>query len=198
MMEKNNVNIEKINFGPDERILEDLLNRIVNAKKEIYLMHFWFTWKPVADALIKAKRNGVRVNILVDKRSLIRMESKEKTYKYSTLKFLKKYGINNINIYSGVLFHHKVVLIDESFVIFGSLNLYRGSILEHCENLIAIRSKLLYNSFRNEFEKIAEIQSIPIENEILLQKILNNGRTRFSLKNIIILILNFIIKKLRG
>ena len=46
--------INELIFGPDQNIEKFVIDNINRAKKEIKMMVFWFTWKPIADALNKA------------------------------------------------------------------------------------------------------------------------------------------------
>lgn len=148
--------IEKIMFSPTDNIIEEINNRIKSAKEEIYIMHFWFTWKPIADALVSVEKS-VNIKILVDKRSLIHnMEDEIDTFDISVIQYLKNNEIDNIIIYDGTLLHHKTMIIDSDLVIFGSLNFYRNSIIDHLENCIIISDKDLNKKFKDEFIRISD------------------------------------------
>jgi phosphatidylserine/phosphatidylglycerophosphate/cardiolipin synthase-like enzyme len=151
--------IKCVEFGPKDNILNSTLEEVKNAKHSVYVMHFWFTWKPFADALIGAQNRKVAVHILTDKRSLLPLEAPDRRYDISCLEYLQKNGVSDIRIYTGALFHHKVILIDDAIVISGSMNLYRNSILEHCENLVILEDKALNEKFKEEFSNIRDIQS---------------------------------------
>ena len=69
---------------------------------------------------------------------------------------MKNNGIDNITIYDGTLLHHKTVIIDSDLVIFGSLNFYRNSIIDHLENSIIISDKDLNKKFKDEFIRISD------------------------------------------
>ena len=63
------VEAEEIVFGPDQDIEKFVIDHIDSAEKEIYLMVFWLTWKPIADALLRAHHRNVRLRILLDRRA---------------------------------------------------------------------------------------------------------------------------------
>lgn len=48
-------------FNQQHDLIGIILNEINNAKERVYLMHFWFTWKPIADALIIANNKGLDI-----------------------------------------------------------------------------------------------------------------------------------------
>ena len=112
-------------FNSNDDPVKEIIKCISNAKNEIYLMHFWFSWKPIADALIDAHSKGVKINILTDQRSLVKyMQDDEKTFSLSVPEYLFENGIKRIAIYFNEhLMHHKVIILDE-VIILGSLNLF--------------------------------------------------------------------------
>ena len=70
-------------------VIQEIIKTITSATSSIYVMHFWFSWKPIADALIDAHKKGVKINVLTDQRSLVKyMQDNQTTYSISVLEFL--------------------------------------------------------------------------------------------------------------
>jgi phosphatidylserine/phosphatidylglycerophosphate/cardiolipin synthase-like enzyme len=154
-MDKNN---SRILFSFNTDLIKEVIKEIDKSKKEIYLIHFWFSWKPIADALITASNRGVKVNLLVDERSLFdKMEDNKKKFDYSAVEYINK-STNKLYINFGSLsynslLHHKLILIDNN-IITGSLNLYGASIKKNKEYIVIIKNNnFLKYEIINYFEK---------------------------------------------
>lgn len=172
-----------------QNILNQILNEIKNANSKIYIMHFWFTYKPILDVVIEAHKNGLEVKILTDHRTYVnRLESNEKKFKISALEYFWEHNIN-AKVYNGVMMHHKVVIIDETTVITGSCNLYKESLFIHDENITIIKDCDTNKTFTKEFlnlfdtkimtydeivnrKRIQQLQSIKYQLRIKLIKLL--------------------------
>ena len=161
-MEKFNImhaEIKKVCFGPDDNIAEFVIQQIDQAETNIKLMVFWLTWKPIADALLRAKKRNVEINIILDSRSA---EKKQKDVDLQNEvvvpNYLNQNGIQekDIKIYEGELLHHKVILIDKKFIMMGSSNFFNASLLRHEENYMLIESQELYDIFSKRFNFLWE------------------------------------------
>ena len=149
-----NCEIEKCLFNSDDDVVGEIINTISMATSSIYVMHFWFSWKPIADALINAHKKGVKINILTDQRSLVKyMQDNQTTHSVSVLEYLSNNGIERVAIHFNNRMHHKVIISD-SVVILGSLNLFKQSIQHDRENIIFIKSKDVCEFYKKEFESI--------------------------------------------
>ena len=130
--------IEKCLFNSEDDVIGEIIKTIVAATSSIYVMHFWFSWKPIADALIDAHKKGVKINVLTDQRSLVKyMQDNQTTYSISVLEHLSDNGIERLAVYFNHLMHHKIIIVDD-VVLTGSLNLFKQSIYENTENIIFI------------------------------------------------------------
>ena len=152
-----NCEIEKCLFNSKDNVVEEIIKLLSTAKSSIYVMHFWFSWKPIADALIDAHNRGVKVNLLTDQRSIVKyMQDDQQTYSQSVPEYLNDNGIKRIRIYlNDHLMHHKAIIADD-IVTIGSLNLYEQSIYENNENVISIKSLEVSEFYKTEFESIFE------------------------------------------
>ena len=146
--------IEKCLFNSVDDIVPEIIKTISNATSSIYVMHFWFSWKPIADALISAHKKGVKVNVLTDQRSLVKyMQDDQTTYSLSVPEYLFNNGIERLAIYFNHLMHHKVIIADD-IVMTGSLNLFKKSIYDNTESIIFIKSENICKFYKKEFESI--------------------------------------------
>lgn len=146
--------IEKCLFNSTDDVVAEIIKTITKATDSIYVMHFWFSWKPIADALINVHKKGVTINILIDQRSLVKyMEDKQKKYTLSVIEYLSNNGIKRLAVYFNYLMHHKVIIVDD-VVMLGSLNLYKKSIEEHTESIIFIKSEETCKLYRKVFKSL--------------------------------------------
>src|SRR5574344_426331 len=89
----------------DSKKLEDRLSyEILNAKKDIFVAMYNFSYKKIAKDLINSSKNGVKITVLLDK-SKVEKDSVKKM-------------------------HLKTILIDDSLVMIGSMNFTKKSFKE--------------------------------------------------------------------
>jgi len=103
-----------------------------------------FTSRPIAQALLRAKTNGVNIEILCDKSQL-----KEQ---YSVIPMLKKNGIAVYVDKVQGLSHNKILIIDEKIVFTGSYNFTKAANTRNAENLLFIKSPALAQRYLKEWQ----------------------------------------------
>lgn len=110
----------------DSKKLEDRLSyEILNAKKEIFIAMYNFSYKKIANDLIKASKNGVKITVLLDKS---KVEEDDEIYK-----FLKSNDIKVVFDDSVKKMHLKNILIDDSSAMIGSMNFTKKSFKENLD-----------------------------------------------------------------
>ncbi|WGS66220.1 phospholipase D family protein [Enterobacteriaceae bacterium ET-AT1-13] len=139
----NLINIE-VGFSPGKTAENIILKSINNSKKTIDIAAYSFTNKPIAILLNKAYNRGVKIRVVVDKKS--------NTGKYTIIKYLRKHNIKVKlnNKYS--IMHNKFMIIDNNSVETGSFNYTNNAIYRNAENVILIKN--IYNItkiYKNEF-----------------------------------------------
>jgi phosphatidylserine/phosphatidylglycerophosphate/cardiolipin synthase-like enzyme len=112
-----------------------IVREIDAARGEILVQAYSFTSEPIARALLKAHRRGIRVAVILDKG--------QQTQKYSSFTFLKNQGIPTWIDAKHAIAHNKIILIDRQVVITGSFNFTKAAEERNAENLLIIRSKEL-------------------------------------------------------
>jgi len=110
-----------------------------NAKSSVLVQAYSFTSAPIAEALVRAHRRGVKVKVLLDK--------SQKTEKYSSADFLANAGIPTKIDAAHAIAHNKVMIIDKEIVITGSFNFSKAAEESNAENLLVIRDKELASRY---------------------------------------------------
>lgn len=131
-------------FTPNPVCQQMLLASLNKARKSIQLQGYAFSDKAIAEALIKAKKRGVAVEIILDKSN--------KTDKHSQAPFLAQ---NNIPIFidspPGIA-HNKTIIIDETTIYTGSYNWSEGAHKRNTENLLMIKNVELSQRYIQNWE----------------------------------------------
>lgn len=115
-------------FPPKTKCLPRIIKLIDGAKKSIYLQCYSFTSKPIAIALLKAKRRGVDVQIVTDK-SQIKANG-------SFVVRLHAKGIPVFIDHRVAIAHNKTMIIDKRIVLTGSYNWTNAAEKRNAENLV--------------------------------------------------------------
>lgn len=110
----------------DSKKLEDRLSyEILNAKKEIFIAMYNFSYKKIANDLIKVSKDGVKITVLLDKS---KVKEDDEIYK-----FLKSNKIKVVFDDSVKKMHLKNILIDDRLVMIGSMNFTKKSFNENLD-----------------------------------------------------------------
>ena len=72
----------KLCFSPEGHCATLILDAIGAARKSVYVQAYSFTAKPIADALVEARKRGVEVFVIVDK------SQRSERYSVLSLRFL--------------------------------------------------------------------------------------------------------------
>jgi phosphatidylserine/phosphatidylglycerophosphate/cardiolipin synthase-like enzyme len=118
----------RVYFSPNGGCTDAILGQIDQAKTEILLQAYSFTSKPIAQALIRAHKRGVKIRTLLDKSNRGR--------KYTSATFLKNMGIPVYIDDMHAIAHNKIMIIDNRVVITGSFNFTAAAEKRNAENLV--------------------------------------------------------------
>jgi phosphatidylserine/phosphatidylglycerophosphate/cardiolipin synthase-like enzyme len=118
-------------FTPGQDCEGLIVAEIQAARSAILLQAYSFTSKPIAAALMQAKRRGVDVRAVLDK--------SQRTERYSGATFLADAGIPVVIDEKPAIAHNKVMVIDGATVITGSFNFTRAAQERNAENVFVIR-----------------------------------------------------------
>ncbi|MBY0540300.1 MAG: phospholipase D-like domain-containing protein [Arcobacteraceae bacterium] len=106
-----------------EQIKDKISESITNAKSEILIAMYNFSYKKFAKDLVNASKNGVKITVFLDSKK-VKDDSEISEY-------LKKNNIKVVLVKDKM--HLKVALIDSKVAIFGSTNWTKESFEENYE-----------------------------------------------------------------
>ena len=136
-------NTSGIYFSPQNKTIQNaILPLIRNAKTYIYIPAFLISHKGMVTELIQAKNRGVDVRIITD--------ALNASAKYSKVRELRAAGMPvKIENYAGKM-HSKTMIIDDKYLILGSMNFSKSGESKNDENLIVLENKeaaIFYKQF---------------------------------------------------
>ena len=135
--------VVEIYFSPQDKQVTRMVEIINSAKKYIYVPTYLITHKNIANALINAHNRGIEVKIILDANSVTTQNSKHKLLRDS------KISLKTEN-YAGKL-HSKGMVIDDSYLILGSMNFSNSGENKNDENLIIIQNYTLASNYKSFF-----------------------------------------------
>jgi len=136
----------EIYFSPEDDVEGRIIKLINEARKSIKFAAFSFTNNEIGDALIYAKKRGVDVVGVIEKKGL-----KDRGSEYD--KFIRN-GITVLPDGNPYNMHSKYIIIDDSIVITGSYNFSRNAQRFNDENVLIIFSRRIAKEYSKNFDKI--------------------------------------------
>lgn len=133
-------------FSPDDDIERIIVKRIEKAKKSILFLAFSFTSDAIGEAIIAKHKHGIAVKGVFEKKDIKNVNSEYIKLKVEGLDVLYDANPNTM--------HHKIIIIDDEWVITGSYNFSKNAKKRNDENCIMIRSPEIAKLYTQEFEKI--------------------------------------------
>jgi phosphatidylserine/phosphatidylglycerophosphate/cardiolipin synthase-like enzyme len=136
----------RVYFSPQGGCTDAIVSEINQAKSEILLQAYSFTSQPIAKALIRAQKRGVKISAVLDKSNWSK--------KYSAATFLKNMGIPVFIDDKHAIAHNKIMIIDNRVVITGSFNFSQAAENKNAENLLILDDLPdLTRAYRENFQK---------------------------------------------
>lgn len=129
-------------FSPSDS--EKLLELVKDAKHEIDLEVYEFSYKLLADALIDARERNVRIRVILE----------PSVYQNNAMfRYLVNNGIDvNWASENFHVTHSKFMVVDGMVVLVGSMNWSENSMRSNREASVIIRSREISNDFERIFE----------------------------------------------
>jgi phosphatidylserine/phosphatidylglycerophosphate/cardiolipin synthase-like enzyme len=122
---------------------------VLGAQSSVYFMAFSFTDYPLAAAMIQRRNNGVEVAGV--------FEAFGSTTDAAELRTLFCGNVPVRQDGNGGFLHHKVIVVDERYVITGSMNFSTNAETSNDENVIIIDNMEMARLYINEFERVWSI-----------------------------------------
>ena len=123
-----------------------IVERVKGAQRSITFMAFSFTHDDIGQAMLARGRQGVRV------RGVFERTGSET--QFSEFGPFRDAGFDVLQDGNPYLMHHKVIVIDERTVIFGSFNFSANAANSNDENLLIVDDADLARLFLEEFERV--------------------------------------------
>ena len=135
-------------FSPnDNNNIDDIIKKLESAKDSIDIAMYTLTNAQLIKTILKCFDNKVRVRILLDYNM---------TQKYSS--FLIELIMNGIYIKTNdnpeESMNHKFVIIDNKFVLNGSLNWSEKGVIKNYENIIILDDEKIVQQFITQFDEL--------------------------------------------
>lgn len=132
-------------FSPKDKIItKSIIPLIDSSKKYIYIPAFLLTHDELSASLVKAKNRGVDVKLIIDATNPVNSRSK--------VKYLRQANIPvKVENYAGKL-HSKSIIIDDKYIISGSMNFSNSGENKNDENCLIIIDTRLARYYRGFFE----------------------------------------------
>lgn len=137
-------NVISVYFSPQDKVSTNkIVPMINNARKYIYIPTFVLTDREITNALVKANQRGVDVRIIMD--------ALNASVKHSKHSELRNYGVMvKTENYAGKM-HSKSMVIDDEYVIVGSMNFSYSGENRNDENLVIVKNSQMAKFYKNFF-----------------------------------------------
>ena len=141
-------------FTSEDPAIEQSIIPVVNsATKSIRFLAFSFTDYPLANAMIQRAQNGVDVAGVFEKVGSDTESAELKTL-YCARVPVRRDG-------NGSFMHHKVIIVDERYVITGSLNFSTNAEESNDENVIIIDNADIAKLYLQDFQRVWMLAADP-------------------------------------
>ena len=141
-------------FAPEDKVAPKIVTRLSGARSSVRFLAFSFTHDDLGEQLIKLHQAGVKVEGV--------FETTGSETRFSEFGRLKQAGLPVWQDGNPYVMHHKVFIIDDQTVIFGSYNFSSNADTDNDENLLIVDNPEIARAFTGEYEKIlAQAQNPP-------------------------------------
>src|SRR5262249_3907749 len=120
-----------VHFSPGGGCTDAVVRELTAARREVLVLAYGFTSRPIAQALIDAKLRRVHVEVGLD--------HSNETDAHSCLPFLVEQGLPPLIDPHHAIAHNKVMVIDSKTILTGSFNFTQHAETHNAENLVVIR-----------------------------------------------------------
>ena len=138
-----------IYFSPDDGVLKALVPLLESAQQSIYFLAYSFTSNQLGDIIHEKAAAGLKIGGVMDEEQVSTNQGTEfDPFRQAGLD-VRLDGING-------LMHHKVFIVDQKIVAFGSYNFSQSAEQRNDENLIIVYNPVIAEQFVQEFERVQE------------------------------------------
>jgi phosphatidylserine/phosphatidylglycerophosphate/cardiolipin synthase-like enzyme len=139
-----NAEVLGVYFSPPDDAAAAIVKAIDASEHEVLVQAYGFTHNAMAQALVRAHQRGVKVRVLLDKKS-------ESSNRY-VIAVLTDADMEVRHDGKHAIAHNKVMLIDRTIVITGSFNFTNSAATRNAENLLVLKSADLAETYRLQWQ----------------------------------------------
>ncbi len=142
----------EVAFSPNEGSEDLVIKAIDSSHTEIQVLAYSFTSAPITQALLRAKKRGVQITLVVDQKSNINEDRSGKAQ--AALAALAYAGCEVRTISAYPIHHDKTMIIDQETVETGSFNYSQAAAHRNSENVIVHwNNPKLAHAYLEHFER---------------------------------------------
>jgi len=131
-------------FTPPANAAAAIVKAIDASEREVLVQAYGFTHNAIAQALVRAQERGVKVRVLLDKKS--------QTSNHYVIGVLQDADIAVRQDGKHAIAHNKVMVIDQELVITGSFNFTNSAETRNAENVLILKSPDLALQYRLQWQ----------------------------------------------
>ena len=142
-------------FSPQQGATDLVVKTIAKAHKSIRVAAYLLTSRRIANALIKAERNGVDVKVVIDKQQ-------NDTARGSLAGYLKDNGVQIRENGRYTNMHDKFMVIDSDIIEAGSFNYTRTAEDQNAENVLVLQGAAqVVQDYQKQWNRLWEEGAAP-------------------------------------
>lgn len=134
-------------FSPDDGVQAVLVDILGAARESIYFMAFSFTADELGDAIRERAQSGVTVAGVMD-------EDQVKSNAGTEFDPFNQAGLDVYRDGNPGQMHHKIIIVDEETIIFGSYNFTNSAETRNDETLMVVYNEQIAAYFLAEFQRV--------------------------------------------
>lgn len=134
-------------FSPDDGVQAVLVDILGAARESIYFMAFSFTADELGDAIRERAQSGVTVAGVMD-------EDQVKSNAGTEFDPFNQAGLDVYRDGNPGQMHHKIIIVDEETIIFGSYNFTNSAETRNDETLMVVYNEQITAYFLAEFQRV--------------------------------------------
>ncbi len=140
-------------FAPQNDCAGRIVATVQGAQASVRFLAFSFTHDPIGQAIIERGQAGVQVGGV--------FETTGSNVPSSEYGKMKAAGLGVYTDGNPWVMHHKVIIIDERIVIFGSFNFSENAARSNDENLLIVENADIARAFTAEYDRILALAKNP-------------------------------------
>jgi phosphatidylserine/phosphatidylglycerophosphate/cardiolipin synthase-like enzyme len=140
-------------FASEEAVAPHIIDTVRKANSSVYFLAFSFTHDGIGQAIIDRKKAGAKVIGV--------FETTGSNTQFSEFGKMKSAGLEVYKDGNPWVMHHKVIIVDERYVVFGSYNFSDGAEKDNDENLLIIENADFARAFKAEFDRVLAVAKSP-------------------------------------